>query len=35
MKRVKSFIKKIGHVYVNSFNEMYGPMIKAGVTPWI
>lgn len=35
MKRVKLLIKKIGHIYTNTFNEMYGPMINAGVNPLI
>ena len=35
MKRVKNFIKKISHVYTHAYTEMYGPMIKAGVTPWV
>ena len=35
MKRVKNFVKRIGHAYVNAVNEMYGPIIKAGLNPWM
>lgn len=33
MKRIKSLVKRIGHAYVSAYSEMYGPMIKAGVSP--
>lgn len=33
MKRVKNFIKKVGHFYADAFNEMYGPILKCGINP--
>lgn len=35
MKRVKNLIKRIGHAYADAFNELYAPLIRAGVNPWL
>lgn len=35
MKRVKSFIKRIGHAYLAAYNKTYAPLINAGVNPWL
>ena len=34
-RKVKSFIKKLGHAYMLGVNELYGPMIRYKVSPII
>ena len=35
MKRVKNLIKKVGHADSSAFDRTYGPIIRAGVNPWL
>lgn len=35
MKRVCNLVKKIGKMYFESIAKMYGPVINAGVNPWV
>lgn len=32
---MKKILKKVLKMYFNSFNEMYGPAIRAGVNPFV
>ena len=32
---MKKFLKKVLSAYVEGFNEMYGPAIKAGINPFL
>ena len=32
---MKKFLKKVLSAYVERFNELYGPVIKAGVNPFL
>jgi hypothetical protein len=34
-RKVKKFVKKIGHAYMEGVMEMYGPAINAGLLPFI
>ena len=34
-KKVKKFVKKVGHAYMKGVMEMYGPAINAGLHPFI
>ena len=34
-KKVKNFLKKLGHAYMEGFAELYGPALKHGVSPFI
>lgn len=35
MKRVFNLMKRISQIYVENFNTLYGPAIKAGVNPFL
>lgn len=32
---MKKILKKVLKMYFDSFNEMYGPVIRAGVNPFV
>jgi len=34
-RKVKNFIKRVGHAYMKGVIEMYGPAINAGLHPFI
>ena len=34
-KKVKKFVRKVGHAYMKGVMEMYGPAINAGLHPFI
>lgn len=34
-KKVKNFVKRVGHAYMEGVMEMYGPAINAGLIPFI
>ena len=34
-RKVKNFVKRIGHAYMKGVLEMYGPVINAGLHPFI
>ena len=34
-RKVKNFVKRIGHAYIKGVLEMYGPAINAGLHPFI
>jgi len=35
MKKVKTLLKRVGHIYTKSFYQMYGPCIEAGICPFV
>jgi len=35
MKKVKSILKKLGQIYINSVTEYYKPLIDAKINPII
>lgn len=34
-KKVKSLFKKLGKTYMEGFEMLYGPVIRAGISPMI
>ena len=34
-KKVKKFVKKVGRAYMKGVMEMYGPVINAGLLPFV
>jgi hypothetical protein len=34
MKKVKNLFKKVGRMYLNGFNQMYGPALRYGINPF-
>lgn len=35
MKQVKNLLKRIGHIYIEGFVQMYKPVIEHGINPFI
>lgn len=35
MRKVKDLFRKIGHIYKDGFIQMYNPIIKCGINPFI
>lgn len=34
-RKVKSFFKKVGKAYMQGVNELYGPLIRYNISPFI
>ena len=35
MKKIKNFAKRVARAYMRNCNEVYGPCLRAGISPFI